>query len=634
MNNCKHGVYTEELLTMNSIKFLSLALAACAVLSPPGLSAQDSHPAPPPGQPAMVLAANGSAARKTAPPDSAPPMDNLEMLNGVVVLGSYDSLSLQGVTNKVDRAVVVSGPNFLKRHEGRVRAVLEPYLGKPLSTNGLRRMQKDLILLCRSLDRPWVDVYYPQQIILPQNAVVQMIVYEGRVGKVSAKFLGHKWFSDRFITNNFHLRPGDSISQKQLMRDVNRINGSDQQFLEVNIDVKQGKFDEEQRGGTNNTDIDVLVKDRFPLRVFAGYDDYGVRVLGENRVFAGLNEGNVWGLAHQFTYQYTTDIDMDHLRSHNASYVVPFSWGHSLTLFGGYTDLNADLSQSSPLLRNSGDAYQISMRYTMPLPQWGRFDQVIALGYDFKYANTPLEFNQIAINSFRAAIDQFVVNYHGRLPDPIGYTDLNAVGYYSPGDMLGPNSTTNFQSLTGTSTPDLKANYYYGHLNGERGFYLPWNSLLRLEGGYQASSERLLPSEEMYLGGDQLLRGYPENVVGGSEGWNATAEWHLPIIGPNSFFPKMNVTGQKNLPGISGDTLEFFGFYDYGAVRPSAEEESRFYLESAGAGLNLHISQNLAVNFAYGYELKKLPTSLPTANPTPLLSGHRSGALLSATLSF
>jgi hemolysin activation/secretion protein len=611
MDNCEHGSNIEELLTMNAIKFLSLTLATCAVLSPSGVSAQDTNPVVPPGQSA---------------PATNIVQEGLETLNGVVVLGSYEQFNLEGVTSNAENAVVVNGPDFLKQHEGRVKALLKPYLGKPLSTNDLHSMQRDLILLCRSLDRPWVDVYFPQQEI--KNHIAQIMVYEGLVGKISVVYLGKKWFSERFITNGIHLRPGDSISQKKLIADVNRMTAADPQFLEVNLDVKQGPFIENEQG-TAKTDIDVLIKDRFPLRVFGGYDDYGVKALGENRVFVGLNEGSVWGIAHQFNYQYTTDLNFDHLRSHTASYVAPFAWGHSLTIYGGYSDLNANLSEiaSSSLLRSTGKAYQISARYIMPLPQWGKLDQVLAIGYDFKYANTPLLFNQVALNSFRAAVDQFVVNYHTRLPDAIGYSDLSASGFYSPGDMLGPNTTADFASLA-TNKSDLKANYYYGHVTGERGFGLPWGSLLRLEGGYQASSGRLLPSEQMYLGGDQLLRGYPEDVVAGDNGWNGTVELHTPIIRTS------NITRQENIPGIRGDTLEFFGFYDYGAVRPSGSSEGTlsYYLESAGAGLNLHVSQYLAVNFAYGFELKNLPVQQGAVSAS--LAKDRSRALVSATLSF
>jgi hemolysin activation/secretion protein len=592
---------------MNSLRQLFLALAACAVLSP-------SAPAAPPAAPET-------------------PIEDLNPLNGVVVLDNWERYAQEGAAKSMEKTVVVDGPSFLKQHEDRVKQVLQPYLGQPLSTNALHRMQQSLILLCRELDRPWVDVYYPQQKIV--HHVVQIMVYEGRLGQISAVYTGRKWFSEKFITNNIHLRRGDSISQKNLIEDLNRLNVTTPLFLEVNVDVKLGKFAE---AGPTNTDIDVVVIDRFPLRVFSGYDDYGVRALGENRVFAGLDYGNVWGLAHQFHYQYTTDTEFDHLRSHNASYVVPFAWGHSLTLFGGYSDLNADLGRIAPApsplpLRSSGNAYQISARYSVPLPQWGALDEVIAVGYDFKYANTPLLYDQVALNSFRAAIDQFVLSYTARLPDLLGYSDLSAVGYYSPGNMLGPNSTADFRTFA-PGANNLTANYYYGHVNAERGFFLPLRSTLLFKGGYQAASERLLPSEEWYLGGDQVLRGYAENVVGGSEGYNATAEWHLPIfpnwslLGTN----QPNLTRQQNLPGVRGDTLEFLGFYDYGAVRPSGEESARYYLESVGAGLNLHVSQNLAVNFAYGFGLRRLPVQ--TYGPTPLLDGHRRGALLSATLSF
>jgi hemolysin activation/secretion protein len=602
---------------MNCFKFLSFALAVCAVLSPPAVSAQNAQAAPPPGQPALEE-------------HSLP----LRMLNGVIILDNFERFqdNLSTDTNKMGNAVVVEGPGFLRQHESRVRARMKPFVGKPLTQEQLRLMQQTLILLCRELDRYWVDVYYPPQQV--ENGVVQIMVYEGFLGRVSAVYPGRRWFSEKFITNSIHLRRGDSISQKSLLADVNRLNSADPQFLEVNIDLKLGEFHEQ---GSTNTDIDMRVRDRFPLRVFVGYDDYGVRELGENRVYSGLDYGNLWGIAHQFHYQYTTDLDFDHLRSHTASYIAPFSWGHSLALFGGYSDLNADLSPVSSALRSSGKAYQMSLRYTIPLPKLGKLDQDISAQFDFKYANTPLQFNQVALNSFRAAIDQFVVTYHARLQDNFGSTELSASGYYSPGDMLGPNTTADFRTYAPTENNDLTANYYYGRVNGERVFaakFLPLHSFLDFRGGYQAASERLLPSEEWYLGGDQALRGYAENVVAGSEGYNATAEWHLPIFPNLAFFGtnQPNLTRQHDLPRVTGDTLDVFGFYDYGAVRPSGEESARYYLESAGGGLKLAISQNLEVNFAYGFGLKRLPVE--TYGPTPLLDSHRRGALISATLRY
>ena len=85
-------------------------------------------------------------------------------------------------------------------------------------------------------------------------------------------------------------------------------------------------------------------------------------------------------------------------------------------------------------------------------------------------------------------MDQFVASYHARLPDTLGYNDLTASVFYSPGSLLGPNTTADFRTLAPSNAPDLSANYDYARVNGERGFSLPWGSLLKLAGGYQAAS--------------------------------------------------------------------------------------------------------------------------------------------------
>src|ERR1700728_3618093 len=151
MGHGPNGANTEELLTMNFFKILFLALTACAALSPSVARAQDA-PA-------------GPAAEVRLP---------LDTLNGVVILDSMTSgrFDEHGVpTNNMGNAVVVDGPGFLKQHEGRVRAVVKPYLGKPFSQDQLKFLQQALILLCRELDHSWVDVYYPPQKIV--NNVVQ-----------------------------------------------------------------------------------------------------------------------------------------------------------------------------------------------------------------------------------------------------------------------------------------------------------------------------------------------------------------------------------------------------------------------------------------------------------------------------
>ena len=91
------------------------------------------------------------------------------------------------------------------------------------------------------------------------------------------------------------------------------------------------------RPGTaaGTTDVWLNVKDRFPLRVYTGYENTGTQATGEDRVLAGFNWGNVFGLDQQLNYQYTASPDFDHYKAQSGSYIVPLPWaGHRLTFFG------------------------------------------------------------------------------------------------------------------------------------------------------------------------------------------------------------------------------------------------------------------------------------------------------------
>jgi hemolysin activation/secretion protein len=589
-------------------------------------------PLPPAGKP--TLTANAAPAKSTVPPppeqtssgtaavspvaEEQPLNANLGQLKGIVILGSYQDFKSEGVGGI--HGLDIEGPAFLKGHKPMVSVWVGDFLGKPLGPNALDRLQGYLIRACRQLDRPVVDVYYPEQEII--DGVVQVIIYEGKLGHINVVHKGGKWFSDAYLKNHIHLKPGGSISQERLFRDVEELN-RDTQFLEVSAYYKQANFNETNTG---STDIGLTAKERFPLRVFAGYDNYGLKVLGENQIFGGFNYGNLFGVEDQLNYQYTTDIELSSLQSHTASFLDPLPWGHTLTIFGGYNAVQANLAKIGfSSLKNAGYTYQISLRYVVPLPHyWAGLDHSISAGFDFKSADTAIQFGQVNFKPFAADVDQFVLGYNARtpLPDRIGYFQFSPNGYYSPGGFLGRNTDADFSSFH----RGLKSDYYYGRAEGELGFNLPWGMVLLGRGGYQNSSTGLMPSEEFYLGGHALLRGYPEDIESGDQGYYGTAELHSPLIRTS------NLTGQKNLPGqgLDGDLLDVFGFFDFGAVdgvRPNSP--TYVSLDSFGAGLSYHVSQNFRTDFTYGFELQHLPSATP-----PALSKDRSRAHVSATLAF
>jgi hemolysin activation/secretion protein len=487
-----------------------------------------------------------------------------------------------------------------------VAKTLSPYIGKPLTPTAITNLQIELVLLCRHLDRPVVDVFYPgdsQEIV---DATVQIMVFEGKLDHVAVKHEGKAWFSDRMLTNRIHLQPGDSISQQQLLKDVARLN-LNPLFREVNLVYEPGEWNSDGHGTTT---VDLDAKERFPLRVFGGYDNYGLKILGENQIFAGFNYGNLFGADQQLNYQYTTDWEIDRFEAHAASYVVPLPWwGNTLTISGGYNSIRPDLSKIGfpEIDLNHGQTYQASLRYTIPLPGWFGLNQDVSLGYDFKFAHTPVEFGTGIVKAYRADVDQFVVDYRAYLRDRLGYSQFSGSGYYSPGGFPGNNDNSDFA----TFEPGLKDDYYYGRIEGIRAFALPFGFEARGRGGLQESSTGLLPSEELYLGGYSILRGYPESIDSGDTGWYASGELHTPLIRTG------NLTREHNVPNVNGDTLDLFGFFDTGSVQPVSPNTftpatmSSVTLDSAGGGLSWHVGQHFMVNAAYGYELKHLPSGTP-----------------------
>lgn len=376
----------------------------------------------------ILQPAAGLAQNSPAPEDR--PLPGLEQLKGIIVLGSTNDFKAEGVSGVT--GILVKGPAFLKERQALVSKTLEHYFGKPLTPSAMTNLQTDLVVLCRVLDRPVVDVFFPGDRQEIKDATVQIMVYEGKVDRVVVKHEGKAWFSDRMLTNRIRLKPGDSIAQGELLKDVGRLN-LNPQFREVNVAYEQASWTDQSADGHGTTTVDLDVKERFPFRFFAGYDDYGLKILGEDQIFAGFNYGNVFGKDQQLNYQYTTDLSLDRLQGHSASYVIPLPWwGNTFRFFGNYNSVKPDLAQIGfpAITYNNGRTYQASLRYTVPLPGWIGLKQDISVGFDYKSANTPALFGKVVLNPYKADVDQAAVDYNAYLKDRLGYSQVSGSGYY------------------------------------------------------------------------------------------------------------------------------------------------------------------------------------------------------------
>lgn len=553
---------------------------------------------------AAVFAADPSsqAAKTGAPPPQAssepaePLQEGAESLRGIVLVPRLEDVNRSGITGV--KGVQVKGPAFLQRKELTDR--LEHFLNAPLTKAALDQLQVDIIKFCREKGHPVVDVFFPEEEI--KDGIVQIAVLEGKIGKINVTYNGGVWYSTNLILSSLHLHPGGVVDGPRLNSDLDWLNRNTYQSLEYFDNTFRQVNASFQQGELGQTDLKLEVQDRFPLRVFAGYDDFGIKVIGDQRYFAGFNWANAFGLDQHLNYEFIGDTSFERLREHVMSYVIPLPWQHEITLFGAYADLDPDLSLYGPVYQNfhnKGTYYQISGRYNIPLPQIGNYDQEFNAGVDYKNTDTPLIFGTAAsqpLSTNDIAVLQFVVGYTGALKDRWGKTSLSIQGVYSPGDWVDHNNKAAYYDTT--RDPNIDPEYFYGRAELRRETALPFNFSWYLRAAGQISDADLMPTETFGLGGYDTVRGYDERILSGDYGWLVVNELRTPRV------KLWNITRQKG----QFDWVQGLIFCDYGGVglrnAPLGYSSSEQLL-SVGAGVRFQIANNLSFRFDYGVELDR-----------------------------
>jgi len=467
--------------------------------------------------------------------------------------------------------------------------VAEPFLGRPVSLQSINELVRAVILYCREQDHPVVDVIVPEQEI--GSGVLQLVLVESKAGEVRAE--GARWFSKQALARKVRTGRGASILASSVLADVDWINTNP--FRRADVVFTPG-------AEPATTDIVLKVEDRFPVRFYAGYEDSGNDLTGDERFLAGFNWGNVLGLDHQFNYQFTTSsdffdgsADLEGLRAHSYSYLVPLPWRHTFTVFASHAE-----SEAASLPFNlEGSSVQIGARYNAPLPPIGKhYRHEAYAGFDWKQSDNTLEFGFIPAGASLTDVAQWVFGYRSSISDPWGGWNFGPELVWSPGETFGHQSDADLQA----SRPGATSQYVYVKMDIGRTTRLPWDFTLSNQLSWQVADNNLLGSEQMSVGGYSSVRGYDERELNNTdEGWILRNELRTPPLSVLRLF------------GVEGvnDQLQFLGFFDYASVRSDSgslgRDDGRAVgsetLASAGPGLRYILGPWASVRADYGFQL-------------------------------
>ncbi len=555
--------------------FLAALLAAGTTL--PAQDYQSIQPKLPPMAtlPAFMM-------EKPLPEVSADTKVLVENLRAVVFV---DAASKVAAVPPAQGGIVTTGIPFLQQDD--FNRVVAPYLGQRLTLATLGDLVRDVIVWCRAKDRPVVDVVVPQQDIT--DGVLQLVFIEGKVGKVTAE--GTHWFSKDLLTGDIRLRPGDTISTERLASDVNWLNQNP--FHQSTAVFSPG-------GDVGSTNITLRTQDRFPLRVYAGYENTGNAITGEDRYEAGFNWGNAFLMNQLLSYQYTMSGDGTAFVGHSGSWVIPLPWHHTLTFFGAISTSHAI---SGPLdIRGAGD--QAGVRYEVPLPEVsGIYRHSATVGYDWKQSQNSLEFSSIPTSNATADVGQVVFGYSGTVTDPLGTTTVNPQVFWNGSSVWGHQNNEAYNAVRSGASPE----YAYMRLAVSRVTNLPAQFSLSHDFEWQVSDGPLLPSEQLQFGGAQSIRGYSEyDLAGTDEGWTLRNELRSPATSVT------DLIGYDIIPHQAKDQLQLVGFFDMGqawAHRDTLTDNAGIgknviAMASVGPGIRYAIGNYLSLHADYGVQLR------------------------------
>ncbi|MEM6602039.1 MAG: POTRA domain-containing protein, partial [Verrucomicrobiota bacterium] len=230
----------------------------------------------------------------------------IDSLDGIYFTSHRDGILEEG-REGVKGVEIVDIP-LLENQEFMDR--IEPFVGKPVSIKQLRELVRTVILYYRELDMPVVDVIVAEQDITV--GVVQLLVVEGLLEDVVVE--GNQWFSDELISSKIRMKRAERILSTPLIDDINYLNRNP--FRRVKVVFEKGEQD-------GFTDLILQTEDRFPIRMYVGYEDTGNDLTEEERLLFGANWGNALFQDHTMSYQYAASPDFNTQETHSIFYAMP-----------------------------------------------------------------------------------------------------------------------------------------------------------------------------------------------------------------------------------------------------------------------------------------------------------------------
>lgn len=466
----------------------------------------------------------------------------------------------------------VTGVKRLPRLD--VEKAVYPYLGPGRTANDVEQARAALEKAYKDKGYQTVSVQIPRQ--NASSGIVLLHVVETVVGRLRVH--GSRYYDLEQIKKKApSLAEGSLPNFNNINKDILALNR--QADLRVTPALRAGV-----QPGT--VDIDLDVKDKFPLHGSFEVNNRHNNNTTPWRVNGSLRYDNLWQLGHSLGVSYQIAPErLNDARVFSAFYLarIPDIEGVSLLLQGSKQDSDVSTLGGAAV---AGRGQVAGMRLLFTLPQKEGFYQSLSFGMDYKRFEQDITVAGVK-TSAPITYFPFSLSHAATWSESAHTTELNTAIVFSLRRMGTDQSSFNQRRFKA----DDGFIYYRGDLAHTHKLPGGFEAYGKIQG--QLSSGPLINNEQFAGGGLATVRGYLESTALGDGGVFGTAELRSPSLLNSS-------------SGGKGSEWRFYVFADGGRLtlrNALPGQQSTFDLSSVGAGTRFRVLNHFNGSADVGFPL-------------------------------
>jgi hemolysin activation/secretion protein len=464
--------------------------------------------------------------------------------------------------------VMIVGNQAISERE--IQKLVQGYVGQELSL-------ADIYQMCSEIDQYYAKkgyflarAYPPAQEVI--DGVLTIEILEGKLGNIQV--IGNKAYSESFILSYFKSLRDKPLCYDDFLRALMLLN--DNSDLMVGALFEKGKE-------FGYADVILRVRDKRPIHLYLNGNNYGRFLTTNTRIGGRLDWGNLLFTGDKLSVAEVIGFPVKALYFTDVKYRVPLNRKGS-SLEGAYLYSRFHIEELESL-RLRGKSVIGTLKFNQAVIRSRSMSVDFFSYFDYKQIQNFVLGQRTSFDKLRVVTTGFTMDHFGG-----GRDYLNTTFAFGIPDFLGGLKAVDSES----SRIGAGGRFYIVNADYDRIQPLPKDMYFYFHGSGQWSPGKLTLPEQIYIGGDDTVRGFPLAAALGDSGYYLNFEFRIPppFFGNTRFF-----TSKKKWKEI----IQFDAFLDHGGVFLQSQKDT--FLWGAGVGARVYGPCSLTFSIDVGFPL-------------------------------